>query len=483
MSTPQEEMVTALQEALGGGSSSEEGLDYARNILAQYTATPPDDTDALRGLREQGEGVIGALKQARQRIAEQTGPSRSEKLLAIGAGLGAPTRTGAIGETAGNVARNLQPIATEQRKFRTGRDAALTDIDLAMAKTGAPVAEAEFELNKLEREIQGRMAQQALKTIARGASTTGAGGKGSALRREKIDDLMRLYRMPESVAVAHVDGKIDMEVNPLGGVVLMNELTGEQFEVDASPEEMLQYLPDDDASRPPSPTRDTRETPDGEDNRLDIERMADEIVTQRIDNGDSLWDMATVATGPWASGRQGISFVSSLFGGPVATDTIEGRHGLKVRGRDLARAMVPNDRMPVALVEKAIEDAAIEPNVLVTPPMMQTNLVSLDREMFDMYLDAVEDSTNLKLPSSMRKSQEQNARALAIFLRDLRVPAERQDRRQRVLSDGTVFPQMGDRELTNDEKKFLKPPRSFQGTDRQWKLMPLSDRQLYAEDY
>lgn len=483
MSTPQEEMATALQEALGGGPSSEEGLDYARNILAQYTAMPPDNTAALKGLRDQRDGVVGALMQAQERIKAQKGPTRAEKLLAIGAGLGAPTRSGSIGETAGNVARNLQPIAAQQREHREGQDTALSNIDMALAQAEGPLNEAEFDLNKLDREIQGRMAQQALKTIARGSGTSRSGGSG-ALRATKIADLMRLYQMPESVAVAHVDGKIDIELNDLGGAILTNELTGEAFEVDAADVQGLtQYLPNDDASRPPSPTRDTREIENGEDFRLDIEKQADDIVSQRIDNGDSLWDMATVATGPWATARTGGSFVSSLFGGPVATETIEARHGLKVRGRDVARAMVPNERMPVALVQMAIEDAAIEPNVLVTPEMMQANLVSLDREVWDWYLDAVEDAGNQELPKALREQQETNARALAILLRDLRVPTEEQGRRTRVLKDGTLFGGSADDEVRKEDKKFVKPPKAFPGTQRQWDLMPLTDRKLYEGDY
>jgi len=482
MATSNEAMVNALSEALGSGPSSEEGLDYARNILAQYTGMPPDNEDALAGLREQRDTVVGALKQAQDRIREQTGPTRGEFLLALGQGLTAPTKTGSIGETAGTVAGLLRPIAAEQRQFEAGQDAELSKLDLALAQAEAPLSEAEFELNKLDREISGRMAQEALKTIARGSARTGRGS--GALRAQKIDDLMRLYGMPESMAVAYVDGKISMELNDLGGAVLMNELTGEAFEVDAADvADFTQYLPNDDADRPNSPTRDTRETQDGQDVRLDIEKQADEIVAQRIDNGDSLWDMATVATGPWASARTGASFVSSLFGGPVATETIEARHGLKVRGRDVARAMVPNERMPVALVQMAIEDAAIEPNALVTPDMMQANLVSLDREVWDWYLDAVEDAANQKLPKDLRQQQETNARALAILLRDLRVPVDRQQRRVRILADGTVFPQASDRALTADEKKLLKPPKSFPGTQRQWDLMPLSDRELYREDY
>jgi len=489
MSINEEELQESLSNMLGGNQgSTQEGLDYARNILAQYTGMPNPMEEALESKREQEQSVVGALEQARKRINELKGVSRSEKLLAIGRGLGQSTKTGSIGETASNVAAQMQPLAAQQREFEQGQASTLNALDLAQAQAHAPVSDAEFELATLDREIQGRLAQESLKTIARGA-TTGRQSASSKARREKIDDMMRLWNLPEAVAMAHVDGEIKMTQSATGGTILTNDITGEAFEVDgASPEDLARYLPDDSlrgqgTGRPFNPSRSTVDPDAKVDPRLEIERMADDIVGKRIDNGDSIWEMAKVATGPYANVRLGMSFVSSLFGGPVATRTIEARHGLNVRGRDLAKALIPNDRMPVALVQMAIDDAAIAPSALDTPEMMQSRLVSLDREMFDMYLDAVEDTTNSKLLPAMHKDQEQNARELAIFLRDLRVPPEFQDRRQRVLSNGTIFPQGKDRPLREDERLLLKPPSNFPGTQREWDLMPLSHRELYKDDY
>jgi len=467
MAASEQDVLSALSN-IGNPQSSEESLDYARQILSQYQmGMPGPEEEALEALREQQMDVRGALERARERIMELRGPSRAEKWLALGRGLGQTTKAGSIGETASNVAAQMQPLAARQTAFDAGQASSLSDLDLALAQVNAPVTAAEFDIAKMQFEQQGRMAQEALKTI-RGAGTS----SGGRTREPKIQDLMRLHNWSRADAAALVDGFVGIEMVPeLGVGRLVNEISGTVTEIPLEQiDEFMGYFPDDDQSRPSNVPGDSRESA-ASDYRTDIEKMADDIVMQRIDEGTSLWDMAGVSTGPWAQARVGASYLTSLFGADtwVATKTIEGRQGLKLRSRDLARVLIDNPRMPVKLIEMAIEEAALEDSVIDTPQLMQTRLVALDRELWDRYLDAAEGAQDPGIDPTERADMKQNARYLAIFLRDLRVPVERQKRRTRVLPDGTMI---GDESEAETVDKYATPPPGWTGTELQWKLVP-----------
>jgi hypothetical protein len=482
MATTEEELSVALQNILGGGQqSSPESLSYARAILSQQMMRLPGrEEEAFAALEEQQESIRGALEQARKRIQEMEGPSRAEKLFALSAGLGATTKAGSIGETAAAVSRNLQPLAAEQRKFEATQAAGLSEIDLALAGVGGPLTEAEFEMAKLEFERETKMGQEALRTLR----YAGTSSRGARTRQAKVDDLVRLHNFSEGEAMALVDGYVGIEiVEGLGVARLVNEINGSVREIPLNDLSQFEgYFPDDEKSRPPRPENGVSDGP--VDYRSEEEKLADDIVMRRIDEGTSLWDM-TDGTGPWAAARVGGSIISSIFGGsrvgiPLAVKTIEGRHGLMLRSRDLARALIDNPRMPVRLIEMAIEEAAIEHSILDTPELMKIRMVALDRELWDRYLDAIEGAQDVTLPQQERSDLKQNARLLNIFLRDLRVPLDRQKRRTRIIPG---LPSVDVPEYAEGEAKFEMPPPGWAGSELQWKLMPMEHRKAWDDFY
>lgn len=484
MATTEEDLSVALQNILGGGQqSSPESLSYARAILSQQMMRLPGrEEEAFEALERQQESVKGALEQARQRIADMEGPSRAEKLFALSAGLGATTKAGSIGETAAAVSRNLLPLAQEQREFEAEQAAGLSELDLALAGVEGPLTQAEFDMAKLEFERETKMGQEALRTLRYAGQ--GRGSAGARTRAAKIDDLMRLHDFSEGEAMALVDGYVGIEiVEGLGIARLVNEINGSVKEIPLDDLSQFEgYFPDDDKDRPPRPEHGTQEGP--VDYRSAEEKLADDIVLSRIDEGTSLWDMA-IATGPWAAARLGGSIISSMFGGsylgiPLAVKTIEGRQGLMLRSRDLARALIDNPRMPVRLIEMAIEEAAIETSVLDTPELMQTRMVSLDRELWDRFLDAVEGAGDKSLPQQEREDLKQNARLLNIFLRDLRVPQDQQKRRTRIIPG---LPSVDIAQFPEGEAKFDVPPPGWAASELQWKLMPMEHRQAWEDFY
>jgi hypothetical protein len=151
-------------------TTTPEAQEYSRDILDQLLAnrSQPASSAAIDAMRQQAEQVRAALKNARERIlAQESGTSRAELLLAIGQGLGQPTRSGALGETAGNVSRELRGPAASLREFERQRDAALSELDLAEAQVGSGVSSAEFELQKLREELNNRMAVEALQNLGK----------------------------------------------------------------------------------------------------------------------------------------------------------------------------------------------------------------------------------------------------------------------------------------------------------------------------
>lgn len=433
MSVNQEDLTTALQEALGGRPSSEEGLEYARRILEENIGRPGVDTGGIDALRDQQEGVLGALKMARERLMEQRGPSRAEKLFALSAGFGAPTKTGSIGETAANVAGQMLPIAQEQRQFEGNRDAALSQLDLAEAQVMGPVTQAEIDLQKLEFQQRQQNMREALKTVAKGAGS-GRGSVGSKTREAKIADLMNEWEYDRKDASALVDKFVRIELIPeTGRARLINVITRSVSEVPIGslkgyigPEgNVLGSAQTPDEWSPPP----TGLTPSGEvDRRTQEEKDVDLYVSQAFGKGASIYDMAGVGSGPIPTVLAGLSIPSSMIGGPRATETIIARQGLRLRAQGLAKSLIDNPRMPNMQVVMALEAAGIKPSFIETGPMMQDNIVALDAFLYQKYLDYLRYANDSSAGEDLRVMGQNNAAQIGSFLRDLGVPLERQRR-------------------------------------------------------
>jgi len=472
MAMDEEELAETLAGSLGRQYTTEEALRYARGILDNYdpNAVGPEE-GILDSMREREESTRGILRRARERIEAEKDPghgdqppnlgrqgvSRAEKLLAISAGLGTPTQTGAIGETAGNVSRNLQPLAQRQTEFANAQDMSrtefenargrertafenargrdLTDMDLAITGTGSASEAAELDLSKLQREQSGRFALEALKTVGKTVSSSGANGGLSAamrLRQMRIDDLMNLHGRDLADATAIEDGHMRVERNDeLGTAVLINEAVfpPKHSEIPLSElEGIQQFFPG--ATLEEFPTEGISAPAGSEDERQEEQVIMDGDVAAAMSEGYSLWDMAD-STGPWAAARRGLSLAGSILhlGTPVAEETIGSATGLRMRARDLARSLVGGERQAVQLILMAIDDAAVDPSIVDSPDHMRSRMVSLDREMWSKYQNAIKESNDMGNKASDRADFTHNAVLLATFMRDLNVPPDRRQRR------------------------------------------------------
>lgn len=82
-------------------------------------------------LSEQGAANLNLLMKAQEDLrTRRVGPSKSEKWLALAAALGQPTKTGAFGETLGNVAQTLGKYKAAGRQAEEEREALATKYGL-----------------------------------------------------------------------------------------------------------------------------------------------------------------------------------------------------------------------------------------------------------------------------------------------------------------------------------------------------------------
>ncbi len=96
------------------------GLSIAE---AQQAAAQERADLANADVTSQIQSQIGILEEARNRLRDRrVGPSASEKWLAIAAALGQPTRTGAFGESLGNLTQALGAQKAARREAEEKRD-------------------------------------------------------------------------------------------------------------------------------------------------------------------------------------------------------------------------------------------------------------------------------------------------------------------------------------------------------------------------
>lgn len=165
-----------------------EALEYAKKILKRTVDEndPEAGQDYLSKIQANADTARAALQRAREKLAAQE-YGNSEKWLAIAAGAGAPTKTGAIGESASNIADRLREPLQNKRKFNTERDKGLLDIDLGLAGVDNGVLSAQLQLMKMKQDQDTRLSAEALKILGRRLSA------GQQIPQKAIEAVDRAY--------------------------------------------------------------------------------------------------------------------------------------------------------------------------------------------------------------------------------------------------------------------------------------------------
>ncbi len=125
--------IRKMQEELGMPQSAPNAEEASMDEDDTETAMPIGGLDygqaqqdfelEKQKVRDQIQSNIGVLEAAASKLRERrAGPSNSEKWLAIAAALGQPTRTGAFGESLGNLAKTLGEQKSARREAEEKRD-------------------------------------------------------------------------------------------------------------------------------------------------------------------------------------------------------------------------------------------------------------------------------------------------------------------------------------------------------------------------
>lgn len=140
--------------------AAEDSMQDLEDLAAQYGI--PGPREAYAQLSKSAETARSNLRQARARILERK-YNKALPLLAASAALGAPTRTGSMGETFSNLSSSLMGPLREQQTFERQRDVDLAGVDTQISG------------------IDERMAMNSLKLAQLMKKSTAAGHKPSAV--------------------------------------------------------------------------------------------------------------------------------------------------------------------------------------------------------------------------------------------------------------------------------------------------------------
>jgi hypothetical protein len=172
--------------AMGEQFTTPEALDYARKILKR-TVDPAQDPleggDYMSRIKQNAETARNALRKAREKLAAQE-YGNTEMWLALAAGAGSPTKTGAFGESVSNVAASMIDPIRRKREFNQSRDKGLLELDMGLAGVDEQVLQAQLELMKLRQDRDTRQSVEALKIMGR---RVGANQEIPKRAREAVD--------------------------------------------------------------------------------------------------------------------------------------------------------------------------------------------------------------------------------------------------------------------------------------------------------
>ena len=112
--------------SLAGPASEEE--DPSQNLESMFFGSGLDIQDILGQYQDTAKQSQELLRQAREKVLAREYDPR-QKWLAAASALGAPTKTGAFGETIGQVAGALGPEFARERQFNQQKESDLLQLD------------------------------------------------------------------------------------------------------------------------------------------------------------------------------------------------------------------------------------------------------------------------------------------------------------------------------------------------------------------
>ena len=134
-------------------------------------------------------------------------------------------------------------------------------------------------------------------------------------------------------------------------------------------------------------------------------------------------DYSDKGTGPWSAVLSGASILSGMFGGPVATETIQARQFIQSAQNDLIRALSINPRFPVGEINRLQKEINISPTLFDNPKQFRARAVAVDRYLRKRLEKERKASDDRYLPVAQRQAARASANDIANFLDLLGVPS------------------------------------------------------------
>jgi hypothetical protein len=150
--------------------STQKQQEYASSFLTDWQERQEDWTteeELIDQVRQREASSLEVLKRAQERLRGAKGVDPAEMWLAASAAFGAPTRTGAFGETMGMVAENLREPLQRKTEFERERMSSMDELEMLMAQSGQATTGAEMSLAKMRRAQEASMAEQAFKALGK----------------------------------------------------------------------------------------------------------------------------------------------------------------------------------------------------------------------------------------------------------------------------------------------------------------------------
>lgn len=204
---------------LGGGTGMDgdddnegQGEDALPVGGLRYADVQKEADAANQGLYGQMQSHIGVLDAAREALRNRRlGPSNSEKWLAIAAALGQPTRTGAFGESLGNLAQALAAQKAELRKDR--READLLGLKYGLEAGTERIRLAQARATEADRTLRAFAAANKKAKGAQPKTTTGPDFKvrtryGTEIKEPPTEAVFKLQDYLSSPDASDADKKI-----------------------------------------------------------------------------------------------------------------------------------------------------------------------------------------------------------------------------------------------------------------------------------
>lgn len=175
--------------------ASPEGVSEARKLFkaleSERVSGMADEDEEFSNVKKASEEARRALIEARERLQSRRW-NNAKLMLSMASAFGSPTRTGAFGETLGNVAHSMIEPLSDKEKFEADREKSMLSYDQALAGLSHADAADRLALLRARAATRGQLQGRALGVLSRpvqGAAGTGVGSKPlSAYGKQALDE-------------------------------------------------------------------------------------------------------------------------------------------------------------------------------------------------------------------------------------------------------------------------------------------------------